>query len=711
MNLIIFATLFPFFAAFIIWLLFKERRSQSDRSVLSVIMIIVTFMELAAVSGLLIHDLTGTLRETIYISGIGGIGISFTYTGFQGILGVLTAFAWLVVSIYSREFMKTDIRAVRYDFFHLMTLGATMGIFYSADFFTFFFFFEIMSFTSFVWVAHRQSRACQYAAGTYLGIAIAGGMAILMGLFIIYDRLGTLNFQEIHDRLSDYFILSGENRTWVYVAAGCMLAGFGAKAGAFPVHVWLPMAYTEAPTPATSLLSAILSKTGIAGILIVTVQFMEADEGWGMFLVITGIITMITGGIKGVMSGSLKTTLAYSSMSQIGFILTGSGIMGLFSGLMIQNSAQENLTEVLSAYNMAFNGTFLYMLNHSLIKLVLFLTAGLIYLRTGDCELNRVRGYGRGKPFLLTVFAIAAAGICGIPLLNGYVSKTLLHEGIVEYAMLSGNYSFRAAEYLFLFSGGLTVAYMLKLFAALFVEENEDIELQEKYNSDKAYASIWSKIVIGLCAFACLVLGLIPNITSDRIADYASDMIRYKEIAVEKTFNYFTVENIAGVVISLLTGLVVYIIVIRFIMLRKNANGYHEMFPSWINMEKYVYRIVFYRFIPFILGIISRILDSFVDISVILLRKTVYSDRALPYELPEGNYITHKLGKSMENVYKLYCAVRKREYVPKNYEHRLALKNMDIFENIRIIERSLSFGLFMFCVGLGLTMIYLLVVN
>lgn len=163
--------------------------------------------------------------------------------------------------------------------------------------------------------------------------------------------------------------------------------------------------------------------------------------------------------------------------------------------------------------------------------------------------------------------------------------------------------------------------------------------------------------------------------------------------------------------ISIAVGIVIYILAVRFLMLRRKDQGYRELFPAWLDMEKYVYRAVFYRFIPLLLGISARILDSLVDAIVVILRKTVYCDRPLPYELPEGNPMTHVLGKSMERARRLYCAVTKKEYTPKNYEHKLALKSMDLFENVRIIERSLSFGFLMFCIGLGLTMIYLLAVN
>lgn len=715
MNTTIFAVIFPFAAALIFWFLFRNRRSDSDRSVLSIVMVVISVIELAAVVNLLLCDLTGAELGRISLGqSVGGLGLRFQYTGFRGIFGVLTAFAWLVTFLYSTEFMKNDTRVIRYDFFNLLTLGATMGIFYAADFFTLFFFFEIMSFTSFVWVAHRQTCAAQYASGTYLGIAVAGGLTILMGLFILYNRLGTLSFGELYDSAVNY-IFSGGSLTWLYVAAGCMFVGFGAKAGAFPVHVWLPASYTEAPVPATALLSSILSKTGVLGILLVTFEILPMQESWGMFLLIVGVITMVLGGIKGVMSNHLKATLAYSSMSQIGFILVGVGMIGLLSGMAAGCTDVNEAAEAANAYYMAVNGTILHMLNHSLVKLVLFMIAGIIFMQTGGYELNRVRGFGRNKPFLCVAFLFAAAGVGGIPLLNGYVSKTLLHESIIEYMALSGTKSaFQIIEYLFLFSGGLTIAYMTKLFVVLFLEENEDAGLQDRYEAQDKYASLWSKLAVSICVLPILLIGILPNIMADRIAVYSQDLVRLtlreQEVGAEAV-NYFSLKSLSGALNSAAVGAVVYILIVRLLMLRKKDKGYREIFPAWLNMEKYVYRAVFYRFIPFLLGIISRILDSLVDTAVVILRKTVYRDRPLPFELPEGNRVTHLLGRSMENVQRIYCILRKKKYEPRHYEHKLALKNIDIFENVHIIERSLSFGLFMFCVGLGLTMIYLLVVN
>ena len=702
---------FPIAAGVVIWFWFHNRQTQKDRDIAANSVIAVIAVELAA-------------ALVIYQGSI----------GFRCFFSVFIIFAWLVTALFSKEYMKNDTNVIRYHFFNLMTLGTTMGVFHAEDFFTLFCYFEMMSFTSFMWVAHRQTRESAYAAGTYLGIAIAGGMAILMGLFILYVQWGSLSFGSASSAVYGMINNSTEleqNKTMLYVAAGCLFVGFGVKAGAFPVHVWLPQSYTQAPAPATALLSAILSKTGILGIALVSDEIFGGNSGWGMTVVIVGVITMLVGGMRAVASSNFKTTIAYSSMSQIGFILFGIGMATMLNDVLDKMVALQTLTEeVVEAYLCAARGMILHMINHSLVKLVLFLLAGVVFLHVGSYELNKIRGFGRKKLFLMIAFGIAAAGVGGIPLFNGYVSKTLLHESIVIYGSLAGEQALVPytqeiiywIEILFLISGGLTVAYMTKLFAVLFLEKNQDESLQRTYEEKKQYMSLLSKIAMIVCLIPIVLIGVFPNGVGGAIMDFTwvQDAERTLYLASPawnphnldmNAVNYFSLGNLQGAAISIAIGAVVYFLAVRLVMLRRKEKGYQEIFPAWLDMEKYLYRAVFYTAIPFVLGVLSRILDSLVDTIVIVLKKTVYRERKLPYELPEGNDITHKLGQSMENLNKLSCIIKKKKYEPKGYEHKLALMNVDFVENLRIIERSLSFGLFMFCVGLGLTMIYLLIVN
>lgn len=691
-----FVIVYPFAMAVYYALMRGKKSSEKENNIWSNVCIVSGAAELVAVVAVLASLLGGAPQRLLRVSFLTfDAGVS---GGAGAVLGVVAAFAWFAVYLFSREYMKSDTSVIRYDFFNLLTLGATMGVFFAGDLFTLFFFFEIMSFTSFMWVAHRQTRGALYTAGTYLGISVAGGMAILMGLFIVYSQTGALDLGSIEERCAA-LMQDGGSRQWLYIAACCMLAGFGAKAGAFPVHAWLPKAYTEAPAPATALLSAVLSKTGAWGIWIVTVSMLGGEADWGAFVLVIGAVTMVYGGLRGVLSDNLKTTLAYSSMSQLGFIIVGIGMAGILKALSLPHAGIADQSLAFEGYEMASGGMLLHMLNHSAVKLVLFMAAGIVFMNAGSCELNRVRGFGRKKPFLLVTFLLAAAGIGGVPLLNGYFSKTMLHESITlcgEYLVQNMTYAsylgglVNGVEYLFVFSGGLTVAYMIKLCVVLFAEKNEDAALQREYDAKKNYAALFTKLAMIACALPIPVAGLLPLLVKREI---------------------FSLESLSGAAVSIGVGIVIYAVIVRLVVFDRKEGHYRDIFPRWLDMERYVYRACVYRAIPFLLGIASRILDSFIDSIVLLLKKTIYRERALPYELPEGNRITHSVGAGMENIRKIYYKIGKKEYEPKDYEHKLALKNTDFFESLRIIERSLSFGLFMFCVGLMLTMIYLLAVN
>ena len=154
-----------------------------------------------------------------------------------------------------------------------------------------------------------------------------------------------------------------------------------------------------APAPASALLSGILTKTGIFGILVISCRMMVHEERWGAFVLVIGVITMFLGALLALFSVNFKRTLACSSVSQIGFILVGVGMLVLLG--------EEN--------TLAARGTFLHMVNHSLFKLILFLVAAIIYQNTHKLDLNDIRGFGRKKPLLMFCYLMGALGIGGIP--------------------------------------------------------------------------------------------------------------------------------------------------------------------------------------------------------------------------------------------------------------------------------------------------------
>ncbi|MCM1388547.1 MAG: hypothetical protein NC231_14555 [Bacillus sp. (in: Bacteria)] len=639
---------------------------------------------------LLIGNIGTNGAETLYrcyLPEICGMGLTFTMDGFRLVYSTVAAFMWMMTMLLSGEYCKHHENTNRFYLFMLATLGATMGVFLSADLFTTFIFFEIMSFTSYVWVAQEETKDALRAAATYLAVAVIGGLVMLMGIFILYHELGTLQMDELFFAAGTY-----EKKAVLYGAGACLLIGFGAKAGAFPLHIWLPKAHPIAPAPASALLSGILTKTGIFGILIVSCRLFLFDASWGALILGIGVLTMFGGALLAVFSVDLKRTLACSSMSQIGFILVGVGMQGLLGA--------ENM--------LAVHGTFLHMVNHSLIKLVLFMAAGVIFMNTHALDLNEIRGFGKKKPLLKIIFAVGALAISGIPLFGGYISKTLLHESIVEYG---GAGLIKAVEAIFLISGGLTLAYMTKLFVAVFIESNQDSEKQKKYDENKQYMNKTSGFALTGSALVLFVWGLFPHAIMGKAAGLGESFMNFMYPLLEggagERIAYFSLNNLKGAFISILIGALVYIVIIRKLLMKKES--YINAWPKWLDMENLLYRPVLLTFLPTVCGFLCRICDSIVDTIVVFLRKTFYKDSPLPHERKEGNMITAFVGGVMNFWQSLRNHLWGRKHpTHKDFVHLTAAGVEDFRESFMIIQRSLSFGLLMFGIGLSLTLIYII---
>lgn len=591
---------------------------------------------------------------TYEILNICGQGLFLKLDGFRLIYSCIALFMWAVSILFSKEYFAHYSHKARYYSFLLITMFATLGVFLSADFFTMFIFFEIMSLSSYVWVAQEETPDALKAGVTYLAIAVIGGMVMLMGLFLLKDALGTLRMDELYGSVQKVW---NEKSGQIYTAGFLMLVGLGAKAGMFPLHFWLPKAHPVAPAPASALLSGILTKCGVFGILVLTAQVFVHDLTWGSVILTLGVIGMVVGAVLAVFSVNLKRTLACSSVSQIGFILVGVG-MQCFLG-------EENA--------LAVRGTFLHMVNHSLIKLLLFNCAGVVYMNLHALDFNSVKGFGRKKPFLMFCFLMGALGIGGMPLWNGYVGKTLLHEGIVEYIahlthLGESAVLFRAVEWIFLFSGGLTVAYMLKLFICLFVDKHP--EKQENYEAKTSYMSLLSKIVIGVAALILPILGMLPALTMDKMADGVMGFMRSGELAHQ--VHYFTWTNLKGGLISIIIGVLVYFLFIRKVLMKDGR--YLDLWPEKLDLEK-VFSAILYGILA-LLGGICKVLDSIPEAVVAFFGKHVFTETT---ERPENELV--------------------------NRLHAQYDKKVDA---VRVISSSLSFGLLLACIGLTLTIIYLL---
>ena len=517
-----------------------------------------------------------------------GLPLSFSLEGFHLIYACIAVFMWTVSLLFTPRYFRGHAHLGRYIFFTVLTFAATVGVFLSEDLYATFIFFEIMSFASYPWVAQEETPEALRAAGTYLAVAVFGGMVTLMGLFWLYHLAGTLSFDGLHawaETLPD--------RSVLYWPVGLTFVGFAAKAGVFPLHIWLPKAHPVAPATASALLSGILTKSGVFGMIVLSTGLMSGDEVFGLVLLALAGVTMLLGALKAVFSVDLKHTLACSSMSQIGFILTGLACCVLLG--------EENA--------LAARGTFLHMVNHSLIKLDLFLCAGAVFMNAHTLNLTALRGFGRRKPFLHLCFLTGYLGIIGLPLFNGYLSKSLIHEAILEFAKEAGSLApwISAYEKLFLFSGGLTAAYMTKLYLCLFWFKNRDEAVQAKWDAQKHYLSPASALALGLAAAVPPILGMLPDLTARPLADAAMGFLRGAPCG---TIHWFSAENLQGAAISLTIGAVVCWLIHRFLV---RDGEYLNRWPAWLDLEELLYRPLVTRWLPAVGTFFASLCDHVLD--------------------------------------------------------------------------------------------------
>jgi len=525
--------------------------------------------------------------------GVMGYKIHLEMDGLRCIYAIITALMWMMTTLFSREYFSHYRNRNRYYFFTLLTLGGTMGVFLSADLVTTFLFFEIMSFTSYVMVIHDEKPKAIDAAKTYMAVAVIGGLAMIFGIFLVNHLLGTTEISAFAEAMRSF----DGDRTLLYVAAAFMLVGFGGKAGMYPIHIWLPNAHPAAPAPASALLSGVLTKTGIFGILIISSLIFFQDYYWGMVMLILGIAGMFTGALLALFSIDLKRTLACSSVSQIGFIMLGIGMQA------ISYSKYQPL---------AIQGTLLHMVNHSLIKLVLFLVAGVVYVNLHELDLNKIRGFGRGKPLFSFCFLMGALGIIGIPLWNGYISKKLLNkaityyiEGFSEYSMMST--FFQSVETIFTLVGGLTTAYMIKLFVCVCLEKNRYSQ-DEMAKSNKKYIGLASGIALTIPALMLPVLGFNPHLFMIPIARFGQSFMQGTDFYT--TVSFYDAPTLMGALPSIGIGLVIYIFIVRGCLMAKDEEGrsiYVDLWPSGLDIEKKIYKPVFLSILPFFGAMAARI--------------------------------------------------------------------------------------------------------
>ena len=271
----------------------------------------------------------------------------------------------------------------------------------------------------------------------------------------------------------------------------------------------------------------------------------------------------------------------------------------------------------------------------------------------------------------------------------------------------------KAIEWSFLISGGLTVAYMTKLFICIFIEKNIDAEKQAKFDSMKKYMNPVSAAALTVSACALPILGFAAPVLMNKIADLGQGFMQFS--GEVEAVRYYSFGNLKGGLTSIIIGVLIYVLVVRTVLMKKEeVSGsqiryYADRWPKWLDIEDSLYRPILLGILPFVGGVFSRICDSLVDFVAVLISKTLLKDSPLPYELDEGTAFTHMLGVCGNRIQSIRNALfrRRKEPLTVDYEHKFAVIRGKYRENMALISRSMSFGLLLFCIGLLVTLIYL----
>ena len=409
-----------------------------------------TILSAVAKFGIVASMLPAVLSGTVYVTDMGtivaGVRFALRADGLGILFALLASGLWIITSLFSIGYMRglAEHAQTRYFAAFAASLSATMGVAFASNLVTLFVFYELLTVATYPLVTHDETNEARAAGRKYLAYTFAGGVAVLAGAVVLQWVGGTTAFTP-----GGIDALAAADPVVARGVFALLIAGFGVKAAIMPLHSWLPDAMV-APTPVSGLLHAVaVVKSGVFGIARVTLDVygpgLMADLGVGIWLAAVAAFTLLVASLIALRKDNLKRRLAYSTISQLSYIVLGLGV-GAPAALV---------------------GGLLHIPAHAFMKLTLFFCAGAIHVETHTDDISAMAGIGKRMPVTMAAFAVASAGMAGIPLLAGFVSKWYLLIGSVAV----GGELFAVA---LLVSGLLNIGYFWPVVYTAFFETPEE---------------------------------------------------------------------------------------------------------------------------------------------------------------------------------------------------------------------------------------------
>ncbi len=473
--ILLFPIFFPMLCGFFMPLLQKKRFWETVLFALLAVETAVVFY--------IAFNVDGDMAVTVWqISGM--LSISFFCDGLGRIFSCLISGIWLMAAIFSMDYMKKEEHVGRFFFFYLISLGVLLGISYSANFMTMYLFYEFMTLMTVPLVLHSETQEAITAGLKYMGYSIFGAGLGLIGFFFLCVYGSSTEFTP--GGVLDPSIIAGHESV-LRIIYFEMIIGFGCKAGMYPLHAWLPTAHPVAPAPASAVLSGLITKCGVLAIIRTTYYLFGVDFVRGTWaqtaLLCLAVFTIFMGSMLAYKENLLKKRLAYSTISQVSYVLFGVFLMT----------------------PQALSGALLQVIGHAIAKNTLFLSSGAIINRTGKKYVSELTGIGKSMPVVMLCFTVASLSLVGIPPTAGFISKWYLAEGALDCSI--GNIIPILGIFVLILSALLTAGYLFTIVVkAFFPGSGFNYEALSK--KEPGAVMLFPLIVLSACI---LFFGMFPS--------------------------------------------------------------------------------------------------------------------------------------------------------------------------------------------------------
>ncbi len=475
---------------------------------------VATLLANLATIALLVLAIVSIGQSRVYEIGKWSIplGINLVLDGLSSLLLLIISVVSAAAMLFSTRYMEQYTAKSKYLCLFLLMVAGMNGVVLSGDIFNLFVFLEIASLASYALVGFGCEHEELEASFKYMVLGSIGSIFVLFAVALVYGNTGSLNMAYISKAITDAGLNVG-----LGFAMALFIVGFGLKAALVPFHAWLPDAHPSAPAPISAMLSGVLIKAlGIYALARVLFNVFGVTVSIGWILVVLGLLSMIAGAFLAIGQWDFKRLLAYSSISQIGYVVLGLGL----GGLILAKGGN------LAYASLAIFGGLFHLVNHAVYKSLLFLTSGSVQMSTGTRQMKEMGGLAQKMPVTRATATIASASIVGIPPFSGFWSKLIL----VIAAIQSG---FIWVAAIIVFVSLCTLIMYLKVQRYVFLGELPENLQQTKENTGSMLVAMIS------LACLCLLMGLlllVPDLKAailDPAVKVLTDGLEYSANVIE----------------------------------------------------------------------------------------------------------------------------------------------------------------------------------